>query len=327
MNNKTGIVVPTYKREELLHCCLRRIRDCEGYMPIHVFPDRGTAESKEVLAIAAEFRATVHFVPKHNFYGNTANTMMALAWAYSKGFDFVHYIESDVFIHPDYFSWHQRMHEEHPDIFASMAWVFNRHTPLVDDVLFQPWYYAIGVCFPRRTLARIAKHSIAWYFSDMAGYIAKVFPNSNLNSPFGIAHFEQDGLIQRVLAENPEDMTVSPGLAKCSHMGFVRSYGAGDPNDELSLAMNMPADASLSERVARIEELYEDHYWRVQQFGADIVEREIGRKLPARSFRYRITLEGGWESEFTSQLTKGRLPARINSVTLPPNAKVEELAL
>jgi len=311
------VLIPCYRREALLACCLRRIREAEPRIDIHLFPDRESA-SPRVWVLAERFNAAVHFVPDHAYYGNTANVMNAYLWAFNAGYDLTYLIEDDVFVHPDFFFWHRQMHEECPDIFASMAWIFNRHAPIVDDVLFQPWFYSIGVCFSLHKLGLIVRHATPLYYDDMAGYVGKKFKTSPLNDPINIMHFEQDGLIQRVLDED-KSQTISPGIAKCSHMGFVRSYGASDVGSEYERILH---GKTFEEQIANVEQLFADPYFRISMFGREIVERELGHEVPKRIRRYRITLPGGWVSEFESELSLGRLPRRINSTPVTSEAKI-----
>ena len=90
---------------------------------------------------------------------------------------------------------------------------------------------------------------------------------------------------------------------------------------------NRPAgpkfEGTLQERIAQVEGLLEDPYWRAELFTREVVEREIGHVLKKREYKYRITLPGGWESFCTSELTKDRLPKRINSVPLGNDAVIE----
>lgn len=260
----------------------------------------------------------MHLVPDNDWYGNTANTMNAYLWAFNAGYDRIFYVESDVMVHKDFFSWHRQQQEEFPNIFASMAWIFNRHAPITDDLMFQPWFYSIGVCFSREKLALIAQHATPKYYGDLHGYIERRFKASPLNVPFAIAHVEQDGLIQRVLDED-KSQTVSPGIAKCSHVGFTRSYG-GDTQEDYERFLGLEG-LRFDERVERVEEFIADEYWRASVFGKDIVQREIGHVLQKREFTYRIKI-GEFESTFKSELRQGRLPRRINSVPIPKDAEV-----
>ena len=316
---KQVVLVPTYRREELLHCCLRRLRGLDGDIPIHVFPDRGTYSDGHVIRICNEFETHSHLVPDNDWYGNTANIMNAYLWAYNEGYERIYMVESDVMVHSDFFSWHREQHEENDDIFCSMGWIFNREAPITNDVLFQPWYYSIGVCFSWEKLALVVQHATPKYYGDMPGYITRNFKASAVTDPFSIAHWEQDGLIQRVLWED-RSQTVAPGIAKCSHVGAIRSYGDGTQRSYEEFFQF--GQMGFQDRVKRIEEFIADPYWRVQAFGRALVEREVGYELPKREFVYRVTLPGGWESTFKSELSKTFLPRRINSVPMPAEAQV-----
>ena len=81
----------------------------------------------------------------------------------------------------------------------------------------------------------------------------------------------------------------------------------------------------VSVGIEDVEDLIADHYWRAELFTREVVEREIGHKLEKRNFKYRVTLPGGWTSDFTSELKKSRLPQRVNSVNLPIDAEISVL--
>ena len=315
-------LVPTFKREELLFCCLRRIREIDPRMQIEVFPDRGTLADPKIKKILTQFGAHGHLVPDSNYYGNSANAMNALLWAYNAGFDRVFYVESDVMAHHNLFAWYRHAFEEYEEEnpFCLLGWVFNRYAPLVDGDLMQAWFYAPSFAIERRNLELVAPHATPLYFEDMAGYVRTRFKDSPLNDPQNLGHYEFDGLLQRVL-DQYKMQTVSPGIAKCSHMGFVRSYGdsgAGFGYEEL-----FDGRTDFRDRVERIEQLIADPYERMWYFGRDIVERELGREIPERVFHYKITLPGGWTSELESPLELRKLPRRLNSVNIPQDAKIE----
>lgn len=313
------VIVPTYRRPELLFLCLKQIREIEPEIPILLFPDRGTWKDSQIVEIGKKYHTRIIFVPDHDFHGNSYNAMEAFRYIYNEGWETIYYLEEDTLVHPDFFKWHREQHEHFPKIFASMAWIFNRHAPIHDDILFQPWYYAIGTCFQRDKLMKIVEHATPRYYEDMQGYIEKNFKASKLNSTFGIQHYEQDGLIQRIL-EVDKTQTVSPGITKCTHLGFG-GYNRGWD----TYAQFFEGCLSWEDRLSRLANLLGDPYWRAEIFGREIVEREIGYELPKRLLKYRITLPGGWESEIVSELKKDSLPRRINSVTLPEHAIIEAI--
>jgi hypothetical protein len=326
VNYNEVVIVPTFQRPELLHLCLSQIRQLEPNIPISVFPDRGTAKDREVLAAVEPFLATnlqLNFVPDHDYYGNSFNTMEAFRWAYNDGWDRIYLIEDDVIVHPEFFPWHREIHnDEDFDIFASMAWIFNRHAPIADGVFFQPWYYSIGTCFKRHKLGLVVEHACPRYYGDMAKYVGDVFSDTPLNQSrkeFGIEHYEQDGLIQRVL-DRDKSQTASPGIAKCSHVGLFGYNRGWYRADEFFANCG-----SFDERVQRLATFIEDPYERAQVFGRDIVEREMGYELPKREIRYRAKLRE-WETEFVSEvnLTPKTLPTRVNSVPVSAEMLIEQ---
>ena len=312
------VIVPTFRREAFLALCLKRIREVEPHIPIAIFPDRGTRDDPalwEAIDLVDPILTNMHvmLVPEHDFYGNSYNVMEAFRWAYNEGFERTFYIENDVLVHRDFFTWHRAMHEEWDDIFASMAWIFNHYAPITDDVQFEPWYYAIGTCFTLEMLAEVAKHASPLYYADMPGYIAKAFPDSKLNTQYGISHYEQDGLIQRVI-ERVKRQVVSPCRGRCTHLGMM-GYNKGWADTFFGEAK------TFEERVKRLEQFAADPYWRMEYFDRKIVEFEEGRTLPPVKRRYQIKI-GDWVSEFTSEASLAHLPRRINSVDVPANARI-----
>jgi hypothetical protein len=312
------VLIPTYNRPEHLFYCLSMIRAWEPLIKIAIFPDRGTYFDEDFTKVTDVFddkNTSAFYVPTHKYHGNSYNTMEAFRWAYNAGFEYTYLVEDDVAVHPDFFKWHREVHDECPNIFGSMAWVFNRFAPITEDWLFQPWYYSVGTCFRKKKLELIVKHATPNYYNDMMGYIEQTFKDSPLNSPHNIHHYEQDGLIQRIL-DRDRSQTVSCGIAKCTHFGIFGYNRGWSRREEFFADCN-----SFEERVARLNNFVADPYWRVEYFGREVVEREIGKELPKRLFNYQIKV-GPYETEFVSELSKTRLPRRIKSVPVTPEMEI-----
>src|ERR1700690_484205 len=315
------VLLPTYRRPEMLFYCLTLIRHFEPKIQIAVFPDRGTRGEKEFQNVMDCFdrEITVDMqVPEHDYYGNSMNTMEAFRWAFNSGFDRIFYVEDDVMIHADFFKWHRQIHEEYSEdmnLFASMAWVFNHYAPITQDVLIQPWYYSVGTCFARKKLELIVQHATPRYYKDTPGYIDKVFHGSALNSPMNISHYEQDGLIQRVL-DLDKSQTITSGMARCTHLGaFGYNKGWEKRSDFFGEAK------TFEERVARISKLVGDPYWRAPLFGGDIVARASGKILPPRLHKYLLRV-GPFECDYESELEPEELPKRLRSVPRTPEMEI-----
>jgi len=317
---KDVVVICTYKRNELLYCCLKRVREADAQVPILLFPDRGTWKDRELQSISTKFSAEIVHVPDHDHYGNSWNAGEALRYVYHAGFELVHYLEDDAFVKPDFFTWTRQGHENFNDIFCSAGWVFNLHSPLDSGDYFVPWLYIPQFSIKRDKLALIYEHLGPKYYTEMQGYIEKHFKGNVLNKMYtDILHFEIDGLIQRIIFED-RSQVLWPSIAKVEHMGFG-GYNRGGYERYEEFFSDFSAN-TLTARVEAIESVFEDVHWRANVFGKSIIEREIGAEIVKREFVYRIELPGGWTSEYKSDLRRALLPRRINSVNVPHNAEI-----
>jgi Glycosyl transferase family 2 len=314
---KTCCVVPTYRRPELLHGCLRRLRGQDGDVPILVFSDREHT-SPELEKTCQEFEARLILQAKHDHLGNSFNSGEALRFAYNSGFELVHYVEDDAFAKPDLLSWTRAQHEEWDDIFCTCGWVFNCHMPFTEDTYFANWIYIPQFSIRREKLALVMPHLNPLYYADMWKYVRENFPENPINRLYpNVVHYEIDGLLQRIIMK--EKLQVAwCATAKISHVG-IHGYNRGGFTEYEAFFDDCPTFAS---RMAKIECLALDPYWRASLMDRSHVEREIGHELSSRQFKYRVKVPGGWESDFVSELSRAALPRRINSVTLPEGAQI-----
>lgn len=313
---KECLILPTYLRNEFLSCALRRIREQDRKLKVFVFSDRGE-DNLELRHVVNYFSCHLRIIPRHNYYGNSYAVMEAFRWAYEHGYELVHYSESDVIQHGDCLDWHRKTHERFNDVFASCGWVFNLHAPITDDLMFAPWYYAPNACFKRDKLGLIVKHANPLYYNDPVKYVLETFPKSilhNQGKQRTTKFYEQDAICQYVM-EQDRSQVAWRASALVDHLGLEGYNRPDGPKFE----------GMLSERIAKVEELIADHYWRADIFSRKIVEREIGHILPRREFRYEVRLPDGWSTEFISELPKHQLPRRIHSVTLPKGAEIISL--
>lgn len=308
------VIIPTYRRNHYLHCALKRIREQDRIVPIMVFSDRGE-DNQELRDVCRAFLAGLKIMPIHDYYGNSYCVMEAFRWAYENQVNLVHFSEDDFIQKPGCLSWHRKMHQQFDDIFCACGWVFNRQAPITDDVMFAPWYYSPNCSVRKEKLKQIVKHANPLYYNDLRGYVLKTFPDSMLHAR-GLQEqtgfYEQDAVWQYCI-EADKSQVAWNGIAKGAHLGASGYNRPSGPEFE----------GTLRERIQQVEELLADEYWRAELFGREVVEREIGRELVKREFRYRIEVPGGWQSDFTSELKRERLPKRINSVNLPVGTVLE----
>lgn len=312
---KEACLVPTFRRSHYLYCCLKRIRAQDEKIPIIVFSDRGE-DNEELRHVCEQFLAGLEITPRHDYYGNSFSVMEMLRWAYGQRIGLVHIVENDFMMAPDCLAWHRKMHEMFGEsIFAACGWIFNRQAPISDDIMFAPWYYAPNASLKREKLAEVVKHANPLYYNGMRQYVLSTFPDSLLHAKGayeGTNFYEQDSLFQYCI-EQSRGQVAWNGIAKGAHVGAGEGYNC--PKGPVF-------EGTLDERIAQVEELIADPWWRAELFTRPVVEREIGRHLEKREFKYRVTLPGGWQSELKSELKLSRLPRRMNSVNLPIDAQI-----
>lgn len=215
---KECVLVPTYKRPDLLSVCLEAIRKADPTIEIHVFPDRGTGA--EELAVTEKFNAVLHTTEPHYYHGNTRNMLEMLKWAYYKKYDLVFVVEDDCIIDETFFNWAREALSDPPfgeQPFAACGWLYTPNAPQVDGPnLLAPWYLSVCCAIPRHNLEKIIYHAKPEYYSNLKLYLDGAYPESPRR---GSMHYEQDGLVLRV-AEAEGKRFVWPRVARSKHIGW-----------------------------------------------------------------------------------------------------------
>lgn len=231
---KSVVLVPTYDREEFLYCSLEAIRAADPNANIHVFPDRGT----DVSSTCDKFSATQHLTIQHSYHGNSYNMLEALKWAYQDNarYDRIYVVEDDAIINGTFFAWSNEALSKFPDSFAACGWQYSPDAIISDgpDIRIQ-WYLSVCAALPRSSVFSIVQHARPEYYGNMKAYLDRAYPNSPKR---GTMHYEQDGLILRVM-ESESKRCVWPRRPRATHCGF-RGYHMSKDRPE----------GSLEERVA-----------------------------------------------------------------------------
>jgi hypothetical protein len=309
----SAVIVPTFRRNHFLWACLRRIRVQDQDIPIYVFSDRGE-DSEELREVCKTFDALLRITPVHDYYGNSYNVMESLRWAYDQNIELTIVNEDDFMQSDDCLDWYRKVHDLFDDIFCACGWVFNQQAPISDDLMFAPWFYSPGYSVKREKLAKIVKHANPLYYNSMRAYVLEHFPDSILHGKGAqnrTMFLEQDAVWQYCI-EADKSQVAWNGIAKGAHLGAV---GYNRPKGPVFTG-------SLMERIAQVEGLISDPYWRAELFTRNVVEREIGHPLPRRTFRYRLNLPGGWKTDVETEVTKEHLPRRIHSAPLPEGTEI-----
>lgn len=208
---KAVVVIPTLRRPEMLALTLEKLSrtpeadrlDVRVY--IDTAPDEVLADVEycrdTYLPTAEIFRAGEHV----RVLSGCWNILNALQAGYETGAEYVFLVEEDVFVAPNFFSWHLDKHVER-EFFVTCG---RRHGRMPRDFYSNP-----GTCYSRRALAQILPHVNSDFFRDTKAYLDKHFPTM-----IGKDGNLDDGLIRKVQRQ-------TNGLVCCAepavafHQGF-----------------------------------------------------------------------------------------------------------
>lgn len=231
------VMIPCCNRPGWLRVCLEHISRANGFLDYAYFfsIDRGKTVNDDVIEwFRTNFPVEVRVArrPSHQFRGNVFNFMNAFREAYDFTVDghYIHVIEDDIFIAPDYFDFHEKAWRVGPKAFfvsACRNQNFQNQLPAGDErhVYFHKSYQSLGVSFPRKSLSWIIPHCTPDYWKypeSLFEYLNAQFPGS----PIPAIHAEQAGLIHRIiLAHNFSG--IYPIVPRAYHAGFVGSNRGG----------------------------------------------------------------------------------------------------
>jgi len=256
------IIIPCHNRPGFLEVCLSHIQRARGWREYkYLFAvDRNSHKCDAVIsAFAKVARVAKVKQDRHDFTGNVYNVMNAYRIAYSHateaGLTYVHLIEDDIFVAPDYFHFHEKAWQAVPDAFCVSAcrnqnkvqYVATVTAPNEHCIYRHISYQSLGVSFRTENLARIVEHAKQEYWQDPIEYCKRTFPDIT-SIPAGNA--EQAGLIHRIVKRHNLP-TVYPITPRAYHAGFVgrnraakrkpHEYTAEEIQDMTSEQMNLEA--------------------------------------------------------------------------------------
>lgn len=240
------VIIPTFRRPGFLEVCLEHIQAARGWQDYnYLFAiDRNDTTCDGVMRrfYDAGARGAYTARPVHNFKGNVYNIMSAYQVAYSLAVDagapFIHLIEDDIFIAPDYFDFHEKAWQAAPDTFCISACrnqnitqsVFLLRNELEEIVENKPnyiylhqSYQSLGVSFRTESVRLITEHARPEYWANPIQYCREAFPDVTA-IPAGNA--EQAGLIHRIIHRH-NLRTAYPVVPRAYHAGFAGSNRPG----------------------------------------------------------------------------------------------------
>jgi hypothetical protein len=248
------LLVPCWRRPEMLWHCVDNICKAEGLDSVHVVfrPDSGFDPDNLTV-----IREHANRLPSHEIqlaprcpYRRTklsANILLGYLNAAARARRHVYMIEEDIMVGRDFFRWHAAVHAQRAGLFCSIAVRnHNREVNTPDDpdgyYLSSGDYCSWGVCFDAAVIReRIAPHVNLAYLSRPKRYLRAHFANSRVSLGF----VEQASLLRRI-QESGSLPIAYPATPRAFHAGF---YGRNRPGT---------IEGPLQERVRRLDGMIYD---------------------------------------------------------------------
>jgi hypothetical protein len=255
---KSVVLIPTWRRPEMLWHCLRNIERARGADQYTYLFRIDHGFDPDVIKVAEVFPLDykLSFTKRSPYH--LGKQSYSLITGYQEAAQMtgalVFMIEEDVMVAQDFFEFHEAVHAERLDLFCSIA-VANPNRKITQtgpaDAYYRSGgdYCSLGVCFRKQMLHLVlSQASSPRYFADPVVYCAQNFKGM----PFGHAFAEQDGLIRRIQYQMRHDAPIAwPWQARAYHAGFYgKNRGAGPRGP-------------LNERIANLAEIiYSDEAMR-----------------------------------------------------------------
>lgn len=219
-------VIPAFNRPEYLQICLEHIQKADGCEKIIYLFALDIGASPLNLDIIKQFPFENYTVTPKNYNlklgKQSHNVINGLLAGANMSDGLIYYIEDDVFIGKDFFTFHNNIHAREPEIFCS---ILSKNVNAVDKILNDSnryyvkqsnEYQGIGSCYKSKMILEYLLPDFNLdYFKNQKSYITFYYPDSILDKTF----VEQDGLIRRIIEKNKLLVAFSH-LPRCFHAGF-----------------------------------------------------------------------------------------------------------
>lgn len=264
-------VIPAFNRPEYLHVCLEYIQKADGADKLtYIFAlDIGASPDNDKVIIDFPFKKYI-VTPKELINGMAKQSFNVLngliAGAYMSN-DLVFYVEDDVFIGKDFFTFSEKIHKKEKNIFCTiLSNNVNGHDKTVDDLNAYYTkktheYCGIGSCYKAKALLKYVLPDFNKdYFRQPLTYVKLHYSKSVLNNSF----CEQDGLIRRILEHNGLSVAYAH-VPRCFHAGFYGYHRSPKVNikklnqkEKIKLIKDTVFDFDKLKRISEIEWYAED---------------------------------------------------------------------
>lgn len=269
---KNCVVIPCYDRPEYLELCLSFIQMADGWKENDYIFAIDNGARNENIGVIANFTAANKYTvrPQKTITGvgkQSYNVLSGLVAAAHMNYELVHYIEDDVFIAQDFFTFTKKIHAKEPELFCS---IMSKNVNGDDRVTInQDAYYVkhtnqyqgIGSTFKGEMIKKyITPHYCNEYFQRPSSYV-QIWFESALSNEF----CEQDGLIRRIIEKDNLPVAFAH-VPRCFHAGFYgyhRNPHMRIPNNaeqKKKLIMEYSFSPEKLSKVVQSENLVTDSY-------------------------------------------------------------------
>lgn len=243
------VLVPAHTRPEFLGVTLEHLmkaKRAEQYVYMFAL-DRGYDPQVLTTAKAFPLKKIILRPKDHPFAGGSYNILRGFAEALrvleTVGGEYINLVEDDVFVAPDYFTFHEHVQTDlrPPAVSACRNQNTSRRPDLSgpEAVYYHSSYQSLGVSVRRDVVELLVEEASDRYFANPIGYCEDHYPFSSI--PIGYA--EQAGLARRVF-ERYNFQTCYAVEPRAYHAGF---YGRNRPGELLR--------GSLSERMRELRQM------------------------------------------------------------------------
>jgi hypothetical protein len=213
MNQKIAVVMPTFRRTEMLALALERLRACSESNQVEVrihldhIDHTHIARLNEVEYVRDTYfpEAQIYHAQNHPLVPSGCwNILNSLKAGWETGAEYITMVEEDVLVTPDFFKRHIEM-QESGDYFVTCG----------RQLFYLPenYYSNPGTMYRRDKLALVIPHINSAYFSDLHGYLDRHF------GPMSDGGVLDDGTIRRVMRSvGGEAKCAVPKI--CQHVGW-----------------------------------------------------------------------------------------------------------
>ena len=230
MPQKLVVVMPTYKRPEMLALSLEKLQSttqaANDALDVRIYLDHVVHQSR---IDEVDYVRDTYFPTAEIFHANNHLLLPSGTWNILQSLKAGYNTNEDVFVTPDFFDRHLAMQASGDYFVTSGRKLRNR-----DETYFSN----PGSCYRHDKLAMVIPHICPAYFADMSGYVERNFPSMQ------DAGILDDGLIRRVMQSvGGKAMCAVPAIA--FHQGFC--YYNRMPKFRV--------EGSLEERISRLRGL------------------------------------------------------------------------